>query len=280
MIDPLPITRAFATLAGWTTCFNHAGLPVLASSAAALEEWRLHEDGVDAHLLADALSSDPLMTLKVLAHVGHLRRGRGGSDTETLTEALVMLGITPFFLAFGAQQSVESLLANCPAALAGFEGVLQRSRRAARFSIGFAVHRMDQDAPVLYQAALLHDFAELLLWLHAPTLALQMQQRQHDEPTLRSAAVQRQVLNIELADLEQALMTSWRLPTLLVQISDGHSRAETPQVRNVQLAIRVARHSAVDWDNAALPDEVRELGELLNLSHSAALRLLREIDAD
>ena len=73
----------------------------------ALEELRADEDAVDAHLLAEAIASDPLMTLKLLAHVARLRRGRDGSDTETVTEALVMLGIPPFFRAFGPQTAVE-----------------------------------------------------------------------------------------------------------------------------------------------------------------------------
>ena len=36
-----------------------------------------NEDAVDAHLLADSMQSDPLMTLKLLRHVALLRRGRG-----------------------------------------------------------------------------------------------------------------------------------------------------------------------------------------------------------
>jgi hypothetical protein len=48
----------------------------------------------------------------------------------------------------------------------------------------------------------------------------------------------------------------------------------------VQLAIRLARHSAQGWDNAALPDDLRDIGQLLNLSTDAAERLVREIDAE
>jgi HD-like signal output (HDOD) protein len=274
------ITQSPRDLAAWAAQFDHATLPVLAATAATLEELRPNEDAVDAHLLADAIASDPLMTLKVLAHVAQLRRGREGSDTETVTEALVMLGIPPFFGAFGPQPTVEERLASQPEALAGFQRVLARSRRAARFAIGFAVHRMDHDAAVIHEAALLHDFVELLLWLRAPTLALAVDRRKQDDPTLRSAAVQRELLNVELDALEHALMTAWRLPALLVQITDAHARHLTPQMRNVQLAIRVARHSALGWDNAALPDDVRDIGVLLNLAPEATARLLREIDSE
>ena len=44
------------------------------------------------------------------------------------------------------------------------------------------------------------------------------------------------------------------------------------------LAVRVARHSALGWDNAALGDDVHDIAELLNLGEAPALKLLREID--
>ena len=144
--------------------------------------------------------------------------------------------------------------------------------------MGLAVHRMDHDAAVLHEAALLHDFAELLLCLRAPALAMVIEERQRADPTLRSAAVQREVLHGELDERVHTLMQRWRLPALLVQISDGHARHATAQVRNVQLALRVARHSALDWDNAALPDDLHDIAALLNISPDAADRLLRDID--
>ncbi len=281
MSDELPlITQAPRDLAGWAAQFEHSRLPVLGETLASLRELALNEDAVDARLIADAVVNDPLMTIKLLAHVGQLRRGRDGSDTETVTEALVMLGVPPFFRAFQEQAEAEAVLAGQPPALEGFQRVLRRSRRAARFAMGFAVHRMDHDAAVIHEAALLHDFAELLLWQRAPTLALAIEQRQQADSTLRSALVQRQLLNIELDELEHALMLKWGLPALLVQITDEHATHLTPQMRNVQLAIRVARHSASGWDNAALPDDVHDVAQLLNLSDEATLRLLHEIEDD
>ena len=274
------ITQAPRDLAGWAALFEHGSLPVLCETRESLLELAANEDAVDARLIADAVVNDPLMTIKLLAHVGQLRRGREGSDTETVTEALVMLGVPPFFRAFADVAEAEILLAAQPAALQGFQRVLQRCRRAARFAMGFAVHRMDHDAAVIHEAALLHDFAELLLWQRAPALALAIEQRQRADPTLRSAVVQRELLNIELDELEHALMLKWRLPALLVQITDEHATHLTHQMRNVQLAIRVARHSASGWDNAALPDDAHDVAQLLNLSDAAALRLLREIDGD
>lgn len=280
----LRLQRPPRDLAGWLAVFRPEALPVLGGTASALEELREVEDSVDAHLLAETVSADPLLTLKLLAHVGRLLRGResfgGGREVETVTAALVMLGIPPFFRVFGPQTVAEELLADQPEALAGFLAVLRRSHRAARFAIGFAVHRMDHDAALIHEAALLHDFAELLLWLHAPALALQIAAAQAADPTLRSAAAQQQVLGVDLAALQHALMLQWRLPGLLVQLTDDHAARPGPQLRNVLLAIRIARHSALGWDNAALPDDLREASELLQLSTDATLRLLHDIDDD
>ncbi len=106
--DLSPLLRVPRDVAGWVSAFDLTAVPVLADTAATIEDLRAHEDGVDAHVLAEAISVDPLMTLKLLAHVGHLRRGRDGGEPETVTAALVMLGIPPFFRAFGPQEAVET----------------------------------------------------------------------------------------------------------------------------------------------------------------------------
>lgn len=263
--------------AGWVSLWRHAEIPVLDETARQLEELRSREDDVDARLLAGMVAADPLMCLKLLAHVSTHRPSKRITDTETATAAIVMMGIGPFFRQFGPQPSVQERLGGRPEALDGLQRVLRRARRAACFALGFAVHRMDHDAEVIHEAALLHGFAEMLLWCHAPELALEIAQRQAANPTLRSAAVQRDVLHAELGDVQQGLMRSWRLPELLVRISDDQ-HARTAQVRNVLLAIRLARHTKDGWDNPAVPDDVNDIAALLNLRPEPTLKLLRELD--
>ena len=265
---------------GWLRAVDAASLPVLTETAVTLADWQANEDAVDAHGLAEVVAADPLMTLKLLAHVGALLRHRDAVEAETVTAALLMLGVPPFFRAFPDLQTAEQRLAGQPEALAGFEAVLRRSHRAARFAIGFAVHRMDHDAPLIHEAALLHDCAELLLWLQAPALALRIARAQAADPALRSAVAQQEVLGFTLAQLQHALLLRWRLPSMLVQLTDDQARHSTPQLRNVLLAIRVARHSTQGWDNPALPDDVTEIAALLQLSADATWRLLQDIDAD
>jgi hypothetical protein len=48
----------------------------------------------------------------------------------------------------------------------------------------------------------------------------------------------------------------------------------------VRLAIRLARHSAHGWEDPALPDDVREIADLLQLGEVPVRRLLLEIDEE
>jgi len=273
----LRLTEPLPTLEAWVAAFAKAEIPVLAETAEALEQLRATEDDVDAHSLGELLVTDPLMSLKVLAHASELRRGRLMADPETVTAALVLMGITPFFRTFGPQPTLEDALADHEEALLGLSRVMQRAERASRYALGFAAHRADPDAAVIHSAALLHDFAEMLLWVNAPELAMQIATLQSADRHLRSAVAQRQVLGVELADLEQALMKHWHLPELLTRITnDKHAR--DPQVRCVHLAVRLARHTARGWDDAAVPDDLHDIAELLNLSEAHTLKLLHEFD--
>ncbi|RZL29758.1 MAG: HDOD domain-containing protein [Rubrivivax sp.] len=280
MTDRLRLARPLPTLEAWVDAFATAEIPVLVETAESLEHMRATEDDVDAHGLGEMIATDPLMTLKVLAHASELRRGRSSryeADPETVTAALVLMGITPFFRDFGPQPTLEDVLAGQDEALIGLSRVMQRAERASRYALAFAAHRADPDTAIIHSAALLHDFAEMLLWVHAPALALEIAALQQADRTLRSAAAQRQVLNIELAELEQALMKRWHLPELLMRItSDKHER--DPQVRCVHLAVRVARHTARGWDDAAVPDDVHDIADLLSLGESHVLKLLHEFD--
>lgn len=277
MSDRLRLQTPLPSLDAWVDAFAVGEIPVLTETAEALEQMRATEDDVDANGLGEMIATDPLMTLKVLAHASELKRGRLMAEPETVTAALVLMGITPFFRDFGPQPTLEQALAGHDAALLGLSRVMQRAERASRYALGFAAHRADPDAAIIHSAALLHDFAEMLLWVHAPDLALQIAQLQEADRQLRSATAQRQVLGIALADLEQALMKRWHLPELLMRItSDKHER--DPQVRCVHLAVRLARHTARGWDDAAVPDDLHDIAELLNLGEAHALKLLHEFD--
>lgn len=274
---PLHLKEPLPNLASWTNFFLKAEIPVLEATSLALEELRAKEDEVDAGMLAELIDTDPFMTMKVLAYVSAKRRNLESTQTETVVSSLVMMGVAPFFRTFGLQPTVQQQLADQPGALEALLALIKRANRAAHFATGFAVHRGDTDVAVIRQAAFLNDFAEMLMFCYAPGMEMEIRAMQHANPTLRTVSLQRFVFNIDLADLRQELMKHWRFSELLVRISDG-KHAEHPTVRNVLLAVRLARHTEHGWDNPALPDDIEEISKLLNAPPRVTRGFVYKID--
>ena len=249
---------------------------MLAQTSESIEALRSNADNVDANALGEMISEDPLMTVKVLIVSAAQRSARSTTEIETVIGALVMMGIPPFFAAFGLQQTIDECLVDNPQALAGLRETLRRAHRSANFALAVAVHRMDPDAAIIHAAALLHDLAEMLLWCHAPSLALTMSQAQRDDANIRSTTTQREFLNIELAELQQSLFKTWQLPTRFTRTSDANY-AQHPSARTVDLAVRLARHTAHGWTHPAICADITDMASLLNLSEAATLLLLEDI---
>src|SRR4051794_20383971 len=113
-MTPLPVPalpplllQPLRGVAAWTAHFAAAEIPVLAASAEALAALRDNEDEVDAHLLAELLAEDPLITLAVMAEVARQHAHRLDCGAETLTSALLLMGISPFFRRFAQPVTVE-----------------------------------------------------------------------------------------------------------------------------------------------------------------------------
>ena len=272
------IINALPNLDAWSRVFRDLEIPILRESAVGLAEMIADEDRASPIAIGRLAQADPLLTLRILALAARHRSRRAVTDTETAGTGGVVLGVGGFFDDGRSPGVVGGLLADDADALAGLQQVIERGFRAAGFALGFAVHRLDTDAEVIQEAAMLHDFAEMLLWCRAPALARRIRDRQTADPALRSAQAQLEVLNIRLQDLQRALMQAWHLPELLAQITD-REHLDNPQVRNVVLAVDIARHTQLGWDNPAVPDDLTEIGRLLNLTPESARRKVMGLDA-
>ena len=76
-----------------------------------------------------------------------------------------------------------------------------------------------------------------------------------------------------MLELQQALCHAWHLPELLKTLMDDE-HASSPRAKNVTLAVRLARHSAKGWDDPALPDDYKDIGELLHIVPEAVMQRL------
>jgi hypothetical protein len=111
------------------------------------------------------------------------------------------------------------------------------------------------------------------MWSFAPKLALKSRDAQIAHRNARSAFIQAQIYGIPLYQLKMALAETWRLPQLLTQLMDNQ-HAENPRVRNVKLAVDLARHSASGWNDPALPDDFKGIRELLRINQQTLVRRL------
>jgi HD-like signal output (HDOD) protein len=267
------IEAPYPDLETWVAYFSQAQLPVLRHTVHELDQLRANAERVNGRVLSSIILQDPMMTLRVLAYIERHRRKSQTSDITTIERALMMIGVEPFFRDFHDLPLIEDSLKPYPKALLGLLKVIARARRATHWARDWAVNRHDLDVDEITVATLLYDVAEVLMWCFAPKLAIRVKEIQTEDRNLRSAAVQQQIYNIELHTLQLALVKVWHLPALLTTLMD-RQQASHPRVRNVTLAVDLARHSANGWDDAALPDDYTAIEELLHISHEALVRKL------
>jgi HD-like signal output (HDOD) protein len=267
------IEQPFKTKEAWIEYFSAVDIPVLRQTARRLDELRQNIDQVNGRDITPIVLQDPLLAIKVLAYIQRFHGKYLHSDITTIANAVMMLGVEPFFAHFESLTTIETLLKDEPQALIGILRVIRRVQRASRYAYEWAFERLDLNVEEVALAALLRDLAEILLWCFAPRLAIEIRQRQQADPTLRSAVAQTQILGIRLFDLQLALCDAWHLPELLKTLMDD-ANAELPRVRNVVLAVNLARHSANDWKNPALPDDFEAIEKLLHIDRPTLLARL------
>ena len=268
------LSKPLPDLKAWIDHFTGTGIPVLRRTARRLDALFESMDALNAQDVVVVVEDDPLMTLRVLAHMSRQRSREQQTEIESVAGAILMMGMPNFFRTFSDLPLVEDALRDYPKAHLGLFRVIARAHRAAGFAVDWAVYRRDLEIREIALAARLHDMAEMLLYCFAPDLAVGLAEVLKRAPTLRSKVAQEELLGIELQALELALLRHWRLPDLLVKmIDDAH--ADHPRVRNVSCAVNLARHSAHGWDDLALPDDYRDIAQLLNTSAQHVEETLR-----
>lgn len=268
------IEQALPNLGAWVALFGENTLPILRVTRRRLDEMRADQDRVDARELARVILQDPIMTVRVLAYIQPFRGRALQHDITTIAGAVMMSGITPFFNRFTELPTIEEMLKGQDRhALLGVLQIIRRAQRAADYAQEWSIWRHDINMEEVRIAALLHDLAEILVWCFAPKLGLDIHAQQTANPTMRSADAQMTTLGLTFQDIQLELCKEWHLPELLGRLIDDHN-GEQARVKNVSLAVRLARHSAHGWDDPALPDDYRDIGELLNITPEAVRQRL------
>lgn len=235
---------AHPDLAAWADRLAAVDLPVLRASALALSARARRPDEADAHTLAAIALRDPLLSLRVLRSAGR-RQSHRGTQMESVTAALVLTGIDPFFSECAGLPVLEDALDS--QGRAAVHGIVQHARAAARIAAAFAIHRGEADVEAVHLAALLHDCAALLLWYAAPGEA---------------------PADLPLAELGAALLERWEIADNLRRLA-GPPQGDAPGPRIVALATRLA-------DRGAPAKDLEEAAQLLHLQPAGVAALVRQ----
>ena len=265
-------------LSEWLAYLGQAEIPVLKSSARELDRLRADESLLNPRSIANVVTDDPLMTVKLLRFMQSHKHRNQKYELVDVKQALLMLGVDTFFREVPAAPVVEDMLQGHIEALVQLLQTVRRAQRSAYYAYDWALRLHDLHAEEVHVSTLLAHVTEMLMWCFSPVQMLDIRRLQRADASLRSADAQKRVLGFTGVELQRQLAIDWHLPELLQNLLDP-ALAKTSRVRNVTLAVNLARHSAQGWDNAALPDDYRDIGDLLRMEPERVMALVQATPA-
>jgi len=269
----LMIDFPFPGTAAWVEHFKEVELPILRLTSTRLAELRDSADVINTRELANIIAHDPLMTLRIFRFMKENRSRSQNAEITTIERSLMMIGTQRFYDSCQDLPIIEHQLKGYPKAMLGLLKVIARSRQASIWARDWALLRQNTRFEEISLAALLHDFVEILMHCFAPNLATTVRERLASHPGLRTRAVQEEVFGAPPQEIMRELIGLWGLPELLLSLLDP-ADADTANVRNVNLAVDLARHTATGWQNPALQDDLPAISELVHLDRGNLLERL------
>ena len=249
----------------WVDFLTQVEIPVLKQTSRKLSILFENTDNLSARNIAQIIKNDPLMVVKLTRYLQHHKQRTRDHEIMEVEQALMMLGLENALKKVPAKPLVEEILGREHMnSLVYLLKVTHRAKVASNYAFDWAVRLQDLHYEEVRIAALLHDIAEILMWCFSPKEMQLIKSLQTKDKALRSHHAQEQVLSFSLHALQHELAIKWKLPGLLITLMDGDCSSQ-PRVRNVFLAVNLARHSANGWNDAALPDDYDEIGNLLHL---------------
>jgi HD-like signal output (HDOD) protein len=268
-----PQELALKDIHTWISFIRNVEIPVLKYTAREIARLKEDEGNLSARAISSAVLNDPMMVFRVLSFSQNHRGKKQLQDLVQADQAILMMGTTSFFKNLSPNILVEDMLKTNLPALMHLLKLVRRAHQAAHFAADWATHLADLHAEEVRTAALLHDLSEMLMWCFAPDEMNTIFAMQQADKSLRSALAQEEVLGFKLIDFQKELVEAFQLPPLLSNLMQDSASSEQ-RARNVTLAVNLARHSANGWDDAALPDDYRDIAELLRMDVAKVMRIV------
>ena len=255
-------------------------LPVFAHSVRAFQRLRA-EKTAPWEKYGDIILKDPGLALQTLKQ---LQLASGGKPREqeiaSMEQAAMLLGM----------ERVQRLPTECPQvdealqgrAREGYQRAVTRAFHAAYQAWDWAHIQRDHAPDEVLLSALMHDSAELALWVNAPERIHQLR-RLTLRDKMPAAEAQYIALGDSLEHFGRRLAERWNLPQLVHEALRPEYSNE-PRVRGVVLAVQLARQVEWGWYSPQVEETLSMIAEHLDAGieettihvHRAAVRAARE----
>jgi HD-like signal output (HDOD) protein len=260
-------------LSGWAHFLSKGSLPMLASTHNALSSLKLKDDSLLPSELAVMILRDPLFTATIIKHLQINKNKLRIVDITTIEHAIMMLGIEPFYKNFGDTLTIDESFQTNPLVKNSIFKVARRSYVASRIAQDWAAKAKDIESEEIQVAALIHDVAEILLWMKAPAHAFLIKKLMQENPTMRSEDAQKKILGISLVNVEIEICTNWGMPDILLNLLKTRQH-HNQRMAFVELSVKLSRHCATDWSNPARPDDWNDISNYI--THTPVERTIEE----
>lgn len=269
-------SKAFTDLQQWVTYLAEQPIPILTHTHLEMRGYHTRIDEIGLREIGELIRHDPLLTLNILRYQEAHRHSRQITDVTTIERVLLMIGVTGFFRLFGSLPNLEIQADTQKIVLYGAHRTCSRAYLASCIAEMLSNYRRDIEPAEVTTAALLHDTAEILLWLAAPRQMMMIQETLRSNPSQRSQEVQIKMLGCKINDIQHGLVMEWHLPRTLLHLIDDHF-ADEPRVRIVNLAVAMARHLEKGWDSPYFLDDLQQCALLIKLEPYLLYEQIRDV---
>ncbi len=242
--------------ADWALYFENQILPIQPRSKEMLAELEAAKgERLAPKDLLPIVLQDSLLCLTLLRQAGMRKSRRLDHDTTTALAALLQLGVNGF----------KKLLTETPDIAedeAGLVKVETRARYASELAQTWSKWRMDINPEEVAVAALLGGIGDILLWVYAPEIPLNVLDKLNSGEAKRSADAQRKSGGFSFKELSVECATRWGLSDLLVQLLKGSDSVRALMTR---VCANTARHILDDSEtsNTAIACDLIEANQLM-----------------